>query len=467
MQGIDMFAQAQTGTGKTGAFGSIMLGMTKPGQKVPSALVLVPTRELAMQVAEELDKLSKYTFHKCVPIFGGVSIDNQIRILRKGTDAIVGTPGRVKDLINRRELDLTKISMVVLDEADRMLDMGFAKDLNYILSNIPKKRQTMMFSATMHEDIKALTLKHMVRPIDVLVSKDELTAGLTEQFYIVADKDSKRYELQRILDDGHPKAMVFCHTKRRVDQLTKKLDGSYKVAGIHGGKAQNKRTNVIKQFAEGKIDALIATDVAARGLDIFDVEYVINYDMPDSPETYVHRIGRTGRAGAAGIAVTFVTPEEMRDLRLIEKQIGKPITNLSAISKLELAASMKRDNVNIAESVSGYSAKSPAAPARSAPAVKARGAVRPVAASGPIGPSGDMACLEIGFGTADGIGKGEVCDFVTDGSDLVRNDLGKITIYEKKTVISMQKRKAEAAAKDLCGAEYDGRPLSVRVTNDR
>ncbi len=326
LKGGDMYAQAQTGTGKTGAYGSIILGRIKPGMRTASALVLVPTRELANQVFEELSKLAKFTGHTCIPIYGGVGLGPQITKLRRGTDIVVATPGRAKDLINRNDLDLSKISVVVLDEADRMLDMGFIKDLNFILSKVPKKRQSLLFSATMSADIRNLALRQMVNPLEILVSKDEPVLALTKQYYIIANKDTKRDALCTILDMNDPKAIVFCQTKRRVDQLTKKLlADKYLVGAIHGDVAQNKREKVIKSFKDGSINVLVATDVAARGLDIDAVDYVINFDAPNDPDTYVHRIGRTGRAGMEGTAVSLFTPEERNMIKDIERRTRKPI----------------------------------------------------------------------------------------------------------------------------------------------
>jgi ATP-dependent RNA helicase DeaD len=332
LKGGDMYAQAQTGTGKTGVYGSIILQRTKPGMKAPSALVLVPTRELANQVFEELSKLSKYTGHICIPVYGGVGIGPQIAKLDRGTDVVVATPGRAKDLINRNDLNLSKISVVVLDEADRMLDMGFARDLNFILSKVPRKRQSLLFSATMSKEIRNLAMRQMANPREILVSRDEPVLDLTKQYYVMADKDTKRDALCTILDKEEPKAIVFCATKRRVDQLTKKLRAfNYLVGAIHGDVAQNKRERVMKSFKDGSTKVLVATDVAARGLDIDAVDYVINYDAPNDPDTYIHRIGRTGRAGLDGTAVSFFMPEERFMIRDIESRTRKPIHPLDMI----------------------------------------------------------------------------------------------------------------------------------------
>ena len=335
LEGADLLAQAQTGTGKTGTFGSIILSRTKSGSSDPTSLVLVPTRELASQVSEEMERLSEYSGHVCIPIYGGVNIETQAKQLKKGADAVIATPGRLKDLIERKMIKLDSVEIVVLDEADRMLDMGFAPSVNMILSRITKDRQTMMFSATMPEEVMKMAVKHMYDHKEILVSKDEPTLDLTEQFYIMTNRDSKRDELVHLIEDGYPKMMVFCRTKRKVDYLTRKLKrDEYNVEGIHGDIGQNKRERVIKDFAGDKLQVLIASDVASRGLDIDGVDVVVNYDIPVDPETYIHRIGRTGRAGKTGKAITFVTSDDIKGLNTIEKTVAKKITELPWTSSL-------------------------------------------------------------------------------------------------------------------------------------
>ncbi|TQS85405.1 MAG: hypothetical protein A3208_03335 [Candidatus Methanoprimaticola hominis] len=326
LEGIDMFAQAQTGTGKTGAYGSIILGTIEAGSKVPSAIVLVPTRELANQVSEELSKLSKYSGHVCVPIYGGASIEGQIKKLEKGCDIVAGTPGRVRDMITRKVLNLSAINTLVLDEADRMLDMGFMDDIEYILKAMPSKHHTMLFSATMQENVKQLAFDYMHNPKEVSVSKDEVVLDLTKQYYISVGRRNKSWALCRILDIDKPKAIIFCQTKKMVDVLEERLTSlHYKVEAIHGDMPQSKREKVMADFKNDKTDILIATDVAARGLDIDDITYVINYDMPDDIDTYIHRIGRTGRAGKEGTAVSFVTSEEEHLVREFQMRTGMDI----------------------------------------------------------------------------------------------------------------------------------------------
>jgi ATP-dependent RNA helicase DeaD len=242
LKGGDLYAEAQTGTGKTGTYGTIILQRIKSGSRAPSSLVLVPTRELANQVYEELSKLSQFTGHNCIPIYGGVGIGPQIAKLRKGTDIVVATPGRIRDIIEHNDIDLSRISVLVLDEADRMLDMGFSRDLNFIMGCLPRKRQSLLFSATMSREIKSLAMGHMVNAHEILVSKDEPVLDLTKQYYFLADKDVKRDVLCTILDASHPKAIVFCATKRKTDQLTKKLlADNYPAGAIHGDVATRGR----------------------------------------------------------------------------------------------------------------------------------------------------------------------------------------------------------------------------------
>ncbi len=327
--GNDLLAQAQTGTGKTGAYGSIILNRTKSGSSDPTSLVLVPTRELASQVSEELSKLSEYSGHVCIPIYGGVNIENQEKQLKKGVDIVVATPGRLKDLIERKMIDLSSVTLVVLDEADRMLDMGFVPSVNMILSRVPKDRQSMMFSATLPEDIRKLAVKHMIDHKEVLVSKDELTLDLTEQYFMMTSRESKRDELVHLLEEDYEKIMVFCRTKHKVDYLSRKLKRmDHKAEGLHGDVSQNKRARVLKEFSDGSLRVLITSDVASRGLDIDGVDLVVNYDIPVDAETYVHRIGRTGRAGNTGVAITFVNEEDVKALHSIEKVVSKKLIEL-------------------------------------------------------------------------------------------------------------------------------------------
>ncbi|HET6514024.1 MAG TPA: DEAD/DEAH box helicase [Thermodesulfovibrionales bacterium] len=320
LKGRDIVGQAQTGTGKTAAFGIPIIEMGKRG-KAPLAFVLVPTRELAVQVAQELNKIGKNKGILSVPIYGGQSIERQIWSLKKGVDIVVGTPGRVIDHIHRKTLVLKEIKVLVLDEADEMLNMGFIDDIEEILKDIPEKRQTLLFSATMPQEIRRIAMKYMKDPENVRVNTADMVVSKIKQVFYEVREEDKIKALTRLLDVEAPSlTLVFCHTKRDVDDVSGKLQQmGYYAGAIHGDFTQSHREETMGKFKRGDIDILVATDVAARGLDIPDVSHVINYSIPQDPDGYIHRIGRTGRAGKSGIAITFVSPREYRQLRLIEQ----------------------------------------------------------------------------------------------------------------------------------------------------
>ncbi len=320
LAGRDIIGQAQTGTGKTAAFGIPIIQNAKKS-KTPTAIILAPTRELAIQVAEEINKLARYKNLYALPIYGGQAIDRQIRALKRGADVVAGTPGRVIDHLNRGTLKLDKIKTVVLDEADEMLDMGFIDDIEAILSKVPDERQTMLFSATIDSQVLKISRKYMNDPEQVSVSVAEIVVPKIKQIFYEVWEEEKIHALSRIIDIDDPyRTLVFCHTKRDVDDVAMRLKKmGYNADAIHGDYTQNQRDSVMKGFKSGDIEILVATDVAARGLDIRDVTHVVNYSIPQNPESYVHRIGRTGRAGKSGIAISFVTPKEYRQLKVIEK----------------------------------------------------------------------------------------------------------------------------------------------------
>ncbi len=322
LEGHDIIGQAQTGTGKTAAFSIPLLQSIDPYNKKLQAIVLCPTRELAIQVSEEIRKLAKYMHGiKTLPVYGGQPIDRQIKALKNGVQVIIGTPGRVIDHINRRTLKPSTVSMVVLDEADEMLDMGFREDIETILSNVPEERQTALFSATMPKAILDLTNKYQNDPINIKVVRKELTVSNIKQFYIETRNSNKLEVLTRLLDVYNPKlSVVFTNTKKGADELVSALQArGYGADSLHGDMKQVQRDIVMDKFRSGTIDILVATDVAARGIDIDDVECVINYELPQDEEYYVHRIGRTGRAGREGRAFSFAFGREMRKLKDIER----------------------------------------------------------------------------------------------------------------------------------------------------
>jgi ATP-dependent RNA helicase DeaD len=321
LQNKDVIGQAQTGTGKTAAFGIPLIEKVDVKNEAIQGLVVAPTRELAIQVSEELYKIGAIKRVRVLPIYGGQDIERQIRALKKRPHIIVGTPGRIIDHINRKTLRLENVHTVVLDEADEMLNMGFIDDIEAILSNVPEKRQTLLFSATMPEPIRRIAERFMNEPHMVKVKAKEMTVPNIQQYYLEVQEKKKFDILTRLLDIQAPElAIVFGRTKRRVNELAEALNlRGYAAEGIHGDLSQAKRLSVLRKFKEGSIEILVATDVAARGLDISGVTHVYNFDIPQDPESYVHRIGRTGRAGKTGVAMTFVTPREIGQLHNIER----------------------------------------------------------------------------------------------------------------------------------------------------
>ena len=332
--GQDMIGQAQTGTGKTAAFGIPALEQVDPTIQDPQVLILSPTRELAIQVAEELNKMAQHTNIQALPIYGGQDIGRQFRMLKKHPQVIVATPGRLMDHMERKSISFDHVKVVILDEADEMLNMGFVDDINKILTAVPEERQTLLFSATMPKAIQELAETYLTDPTLIRMKPTQVTMDLIEQYYIEVQDRQKFDVLCRLLDIQAPElAIVFGRTKRRVDEVTEALKKrGYMAEGIHGDFSQQKRDSVIRQFREGTIDILVATDVAARGLDISGVTHVYNYDLPQDPESYVHRVGRTGRAGKAGVAMTFVIPREIEHLHAIERLTKRKIARRKAPS---------------------------------------------------------------------------------------------------------------------------------------
>ena len=335
LEGRDVLGQAQTGTGKTAAFGLPTIEKIDASNPAIQALVIAPTRELAVQGQEELFRFGKSKGLKVRTVFGGSSIEKQIKGLKAGAHIVVGTPGRLVDLIKRKAIKLDQLETLILDEADEMLNMGFLEDIHFIIEKTPEARQTLLFSATMPNDIKKIGVKFMKNPEHIKVAAKEMTADRIDQYFIKTKEFEKFDVLTRLLDVERPElAIVFGRTKRRVDEITRglKLRG-YRAEGIHGDLDQNKRLRVLRDFKGGHLDILVATDVAARGLDISGVTHVYNYDITQDQESYVHRIGRTGRAGKSGRSVTFVSYNEMGYLRAIEKLTKKEMKGMRPPTK--------------------------------------------------------------------------------------------------------------------------------------
>ena len=347
ISGIDLIGQAQTGTGKTAAFGIPLLEKVDPKLKKLQAIVLCPTRELAIQVADEIRNLSRYMHGiKVLPIYGGQDIVKQIRSLKSGTQIVIGTPGRVMDHMRRKTMKLDFVHTVVLDEADEMLNMGFREDLEFVLSGVPEERQTVLFSATMPKPIMEITKKFQNNAKVIKVTKKELTVPNIEQYYYDVKPKKKEEVLSRLLDIYSPRlSVVFCNTKKQVDLLVNALLGrGYFAAGLHGDMKQEQRDRVMQGFRTGKTEILVATDVAARGIDVDEVEAVFNYDLPQDDEYYVHRIGRTGRAGREGRAFSFVSGKEVYKLKEIQRYCKTKIY-AQKVPSLNDVANTKMENI--------------------------------------------------------------------------------------------------------------------------
>lgn len=323
LNGYDMIGQAQTGTGKTLAFASVLLTKIKEMKNEPQAYILSPTRELSMQIYQELKKLGKYTDLRFVCVYGGSGIEKQIKDIKKGVDIVVGTPGRIMDLMRRKVLSFDSVDYVVLDEADEMLNMGFVEDIEMILQKTNDYHQTMLFSATMPDGIKKIAQKYMKDDYQhIQIKQKTKTASTVKQYYIEVKAKDRFEALCRLIDSQTmTSGIIFCRTKRSVDEVTEMMQkGDYNVEAMHGDLNQDHRSRTLRKFKDGTIKFLIATDVAARGIDVEDVSHVINYELPQESDLYIHRIGRTGRANKEGIAYTIVCGKEEKHLKQIAKE---------------------------------------------------------------------------------------------------------------------------------------------------
>jgi ATP-dependent RNA helicase DeaD len=334
LEGKDVIGQAQTGTGKTAAFGIPMVERVNPNIKRVQGLVLAPTRELAIQVAQHISRFSRYSSLKVLPVYGGEPINKQIRALERGVHIVVGTPGRLIDHLRRGTLNLSSTKVVVLDEADRMLDMGFIDDINYILSRVPEDRQLSLFSATIDQSVMNVCHRYMRNPEKILVSKDEIALTQLNQYYMLVNPRNKlEYLLDILKRNNMGKAIIFCNTRRGTDWLAHKLNRyGYDAKSLHGGFTQAQRDRVSNSFRNGQLKMLIATDVAARGLDIQGITHIINYDVPLDALVYFHRIGRTARMGNDGTAITLVGYGEMAELSKIKTLTKTNIEELEALN---------------------------------------------------------------------------------------------------------------------------------------
>ncbi len=460
LNGNDVLGQAQTGTGKTAAFGIPIMERITEAKQI-QALVLTPTRELAIQVSEELAKIGKFKRIKTLPIYGGQAIERQIRTLKLGVQVVVGTPGRLLDHIRRRTIKLDNVKILVLDEADEMLDMGFVDDIESILQHVPSERQTLLFSATMPSEIMALADKYMRERVTVTISKEQLTVPLIDQIYY--ETRDKLDGLCRVLDsEAVGRVIIFCRTKKGVDDLVASLSArGYISDGLHGDLSQAQRDRVMKKFRDGKLDILIATDVAARGLDIEQITHVINYDIPQDPESYVHRIGRTGRAGKKGVAITFIQPREYRQLKIIEKEIKTRILRRqlpspadilerqTEVIKSQLAQTVVRGGFDVYSNIVADLATDydPIDLAAAALKLFQEGYKEQVIIEknqfGNTGAEPGMVRLFINAGRAQKIQPQDIVRTIAEEADIEGSIIGVINIYDKFTFVEVPETVAE------------------------
>ena len=520
LAGRDVLGQAATGTGKTAAFALPLVQRIDANLRGVQALVLAPTRELAVQVAEATHRYGAKRGVSVLAVYGGQPIDRQLRELRRGVNVVVGTPGRILDHIRRGSLDLSAVGYVVLDEADEMLDMGFIEDIETILTETPAGRQTALFSATFPPRIAQLAARHMSDPVRVTVRAPKLETPLVRQAAYVVPRPYKLEALARVLDLEAPtSAILFCRTRNEVDELNEALSvRGYRPEALHGGLNQAQRDRVMKRFREGTADLLIATDVAARGLDVEHVSHVINYDIPQTPEVYVHRIGRTGRAGREGTAITLVQPREQGLLRGIERVVGRPIevarvptvADLRA-RRVELLRSAIRETIEedefdgyreIAASLAedGYDPLDIAAAAAKLAADATRGEEpeneveipqwenRPQRphddTRGPRGrrdsfdgpgrdgpprgrrPRADMTRLFIGVGRRRGIRPGDIVGAIVGEAKIPAEGIGSIEIADQFTLVEVAEEHADHVIRTMSRAAIKGRPVSIRRSHD-
>ncbi len=459
LEGGDVVGQAQTGTGKTAAFGIPIVEHISDSRHI-QALVLTPTRELAIQVSEELAKIGKFRRVKALPVYGGQAIDRQIRALKFGVQVVIGTPGRLLDHIRRGTIKLNHISTLVLDEADEMLDMGFIDDIETILRNVPEERQTLLFSATMPEPIRRLAARYMKNPVEVTVSKEQITVPLIDQIYY--ETRDKLDGLCRVLEaEDNNKVIVFCRTKKGVDELSASMQArGFLADGLHGDLTQAQRDRVMKKFRENQLEILVATDVAARGLDIENVTHVVNYDIPQDPESYVHRIGRTGRAGRKGVAITFIEPREYRQLKLIEKMIKTRIVRGQLPSAADLLDRQKEVVKNrlvylieqgnftdyhpiVADLAADYDTQDIAAATLKLLLEGFRDKNEDKPTFGNTGAEKGMVRLFVNIGRAQNIRPEDIVRTFAEEADITGNLIGAINIYDKFSFVEVPADVAE------------------------
>ncbi len=492
MEGADVIGQAQTGTGKTAAFGIPLLMKVDPHNKKTQAIVLCPTRELAIQVAEEIRSLAKYMHAvKVLPVYGGQDIAKQIRSLKGGAQIIIGTPGRVMDHLRRKTIRCDHVNTMVLDEADEMLNMGFREDIETVLEYIPQERQTVLFSATMPKPILEITRKYQKDAVTIKVVKKELTVPNIEQYYYDVKRKDKVEVLSRLLDVYDPKlSLVFCNTKRMVDELTSALQGrGYFAEGLHGDMKQAQRDRVMNKFRNGKAEILVATDVAARGIDVDDVEAVFNFDLPQDDEYYVHRIGRTGRAGRTGRSFTFVKGKEVYKLKDIQrycktKILAQKIPSMEDVAQVKIEKIMDRIATVIEEedltvmvnmieqqvNESDYTAMDIAAAflklALGGSEENAKAAMEGFE-FGDTGAEEGMVRLFINIGKKQHVKPGDILGAIAGETGMPGDLVGAIDMYDKYTFVEVPREYGKEVLLAMTSTKIKGKSINIEPANQK
>jgi ATP-dependent RNA helicase DeaD len=449
--GHDVIGQAQTGTGKTAAFGLPLLQYLDPSDSETQAIVLTPTRELCIQVTQALRSYAEHVGIEVVAVFGGAPIATQQSRLRKGAHVVVATVGRMMDLISRRSLVLTSARYVVLDEADEMLDLGFIEDVEKILRMCPSGRQTALFSATMPAPIARLAEQYMYDPVTIKITPKQLTVDAIEQAYVEVDQREKTNRLIDVLKAEEPEqAIIFCRTKIGAARLDKQLaDRGLRVKALHGDMSQGQRDGVMIQFKEHKLPLLVATDVAARGLDIEHVTHVINYDLPNNTEIYVHRIGRTGRVGRTGRAITFVTPKQRGEIGVIEREARTSIGEWEAPEdRIEHAPRPRRRDHSRDGRPQRMREKLPAEPDANGDADN--GHVK----------------LFVNRGARSGIDEKALRWALTEGAVIPADEIGDIRVLERFSFVDLPDEQAKLALERLDGTKLEGKQIRVEYAKD-
>lgn len=483
VEGKDMIGQARTGTGKTASFGIPMLQRINPKDKTLQAIVLCPTRELAIQSANEIRKLAKFLHGiKVLPIYGGQEISKQIRSLKGGVQIVIGTPGRVMDHLRRHTLKPQTVDIVVLDEADEMLNMGFREDIETILGQLPEERQTMLFSATMPKPILEIAKRYLHEPEIVKVIQKELTVPKIEQYYYEVNPRKKNEVLSRLLDMYDPSlSLVFCNTKRKVDELVADLKGrGYFAEGLHGDMKQSQRDRVMNGFRNGRTDILVATDVAARGIDVDDVEAVFNYDVPQDDEYYVHRIGRTGRAGREGRAFTLVVGKEIYKLKDIQRYCKtkirrQPIPSVNDVAAIKVEKLLEQAGELIATDGLGrmmdlleeyldgsdYSATEMAAALLAMQLRETSTQTLPKEEFGDTGAEPGMVRMFMNIGKKDRVRIGDILGAVAGESGMEGALVGTIDMYDNFSFVEVPQEYAAAVLEAMNHSKIKGRRVNM------